>query len=116
MTKALSTFERKMKDSKFKKMYEDSYKKLLFSELMISIMESDDISIRALAEESEISKSVIQNLRSGKQSDIKVSNLIKIAKAFGYQIFLERDKEKLLLDDFPLKKSTQHSIGVVVHK
>src|SRR5687768_8537824 len=86
MNKPLSTFERKMKNHKFKKSFEKGYKKLLFSELMISIMEGDDVSVRSLAEEAGISSSVIQNLRSGKQHDIKLSNLIKIAHVFGFKI------------------------------
>ncbi len=82
MSKPSSTFERKMKNTKFKKAFEKGYKELLFSELMISIMEGDDISVRSLAKEADISPSVTQNLRSGKQHDIKVSNLIKIAHIF----------------------------------
>lgn len=108
MNKPLSTFERKMKSPKFKKAFEEGYKKLLFSELMISIMEGDDVSIRDLAKEANISKSVIQNLRSGKQHDIKVSNLIKIAHAFGYKIILQRDDERFLLDEFTTKDSKKH--------
>ena len=46
-------------------------------------MDGDDMSIRALAKEAKLSQSVIQNLRSGKQHDIKVRNLIKIAHALG---------------------------------
>lgn len=34
MNKPLSTFERKMKNHKFKKAFEEGYKKLLFSELI----------------------------------------------------------------------------------
>ncbi|GEM_PF-736173 len=105
MNKPLSTFERKMKDPKFKKSFEKGYKKLLFSELMISIMESDDMSIRELAKEANISKSVIQNLRSGKQHDIKVSNLIKIAHAFGYQLILQKGDERLILEEAAAKSS-----------
>lgn len=41
MTKPLSTFERKMKSPKFKKAFEKGYRELLFSELLISIMEED---------------------------------------------------------------------------
>jgi predicted DNA-binding protein YlxM (UPF0122 family) len=59
-----------MKNAKFKKAFDEGYKELLFSELMISIMEDDDVSIRELAKEAEISPSVIQDLRSGKQHDI----------------------------------------------
>ncbi len=103
-----STFERKMKNPKFKKAFEEGYKKLLFSELMLSIMEGDDVSIRNLAKEAGISKSVIQNLRSGKQNDIKVSNLIKIAHAFGYEVILQKGDERLMLEETTSKDSKKH--------
>lgn len=99
MNKPLSTFERKMKNPKFKKAFKEGYKKLLFSELMISIMEGDDVSVRNLAEEADLSSSVIQNLRSGKQHDIKVSNLIKIAHVFGFEVILERGDERLTFQE-----------------
>lgn len=99
MNKPLSTFERKMKNRKFKKAFEDTYKELLFSELMISIMEEDEVSVRNLAENAGISPSVIQNLRSGKQHDIKVSNLIKIAHEFGFEVILERGEQRLTLQE-----------------
>ena len=99
MSKQLSTFERKMKNPKFKKSFEDGYKELLFSELMISIMEDDQISIRELAKEAGLSPSVIQDLRTGKQHDIKVSNLIKIAHAFGYSLILQKGKKRLTFQE-----------------
>lgn len=108
MSKPLSTFERKMKSPSFKKAFEEGYKKLLFSELMTSIMEGDDVSIRNLAKEAKISKSVIQNLRSGKQNDIKVSNLIKIAHAFGYEVILQKGEERLMLEETTTKDSKKH--------
>src|SRR5690348_10229681 len=95
MNKPLSTFDRKMKNPKFKKAFEAGYNELLFSELMIAIMEDDDISIRELAKEAQISPSVIQDLRSGKQHDIKVSNLIKLAHIFGYALILQKGKKRL---------------------
>lgn len=114
MNKPLSTFERKMKNPKFKKSFEEGYKKLLFSELMLSIMEGDDVSIRKLAKEAHISKSVIQNLRSGKQHDIKVSNLIKIAHIFGYDVILQKGNERLLLDEVTTKNVKKHlSVKIV---
>lgn len=99
MNKPLSTYERKMKNTKFKKAYQKSYHELLFSELIISMMENDEKSVRKLAEEAHISPSVIQDLRSGKQHDIKVSNLIKIAHAFGYEIILQKGDEQLALQE-----------------
>jgi hypothetical protein len=42
---------------------------------------------------------VIQDIRSGKQHDIKVSNLIKIAQAFGYEVILQKGEERLALHE-----------------
>lgn len=111
MTKPLSTFERKMKNAKFKKAFEEGYRELLFSELMISIMEDDDVSIRELAKEAEISPSVIQDLRTGKQHDIKVSNLIKIAHAFGYEVILQKGKKQLAFQEGT--KASKNHLSVV---
>lgn len=111
MTKALSTYERKMQDKNFKKAYEKGYQELLFSELLVSVMNSDDKSVRMLAKEAKLSPSVIQDIRSGKQQDIKLSNLIKIAGAFGYQIFLQKGEEKLELYDEV--RDSRHHLGVI---
>lgn len=99
MNKPLSTFERKMKNQKFKKAYKKIYKELLFSELLISVMEDDDKSVRELSKEAHLSASVIQGIRSGKQKDIKVTNLIKIAHAFGYELILQKGNERLELHE-----------------
>ena len=42
MNKPISTFEREMQDENFRKMFEEEYQSLLFSELMISLIEEDD--------------------------------------------------------------------------
>lgn len=111
MNKPMSTYERKMQDKQFKKAYEQHYKELLFSELLISIMEDDDKSVRDLAKEAGISPSVIQDLRSGKQTDIRVSNLIKIAKSFGYEVVLQKGEERLALHDDI--RNDKHHLSVV---
>lgn len=113
MNKPLSTYERKMQDKKFKQAYEQSYKELLFSELLISVMEADDKSVRGLAKEAQLSPSVIQDIRSGKQNDIRVSNLIKIAQAFGYELILQKGKEKLALHDEV--KNEKHHLSVIAY-
>jgi transcriptional regulator with XRE-family HTH domain len=110
MTKPLSTYERKLKDKKFKEAYAKSYKELLFSELLMAMMEDDDVSVRALAKEANLSPSIIQNIRSGKQQDIKVSNLIKIAHVFGYDLLLQKGKEVLSLNDHGKGKSHHLSV------
>ena len=72
MTKQLSTYERKMqKCLNSEKLTNKSYTELLFSELLISIMQGDDKSVRELAREANLSPSVGQHICSGKQHDIK---------------------------------------------
>ena len=93
--------------------YEKHYKELLFSELLISIMEEDDKSVRDLAVEAKISPSVIQDLRSGKQKDIKVSNLIKITESFGYEVILQKGNECLALHDE--MNNNKHQLSVVAY-
>ena len=73
-------------------------------------MADDDKSIRKLAKEANLSPSVIQDLRAGKQHDIKVSNLIKIIHVFGYALVLEKGNERLILH-LATKKS-KGQIGV----
>jgi len=99
MNKTLSTFEREMQDENFRRIFEEGYQELLFSELMISLMENDDKSVRKLAHETSISPSIIQNLRSGKQEDIKVKNLLKIALAFGYELCLKKDDKQFVFQN-----------------
>lgn len=74
-------------------------------------MESDDKSVRRLAKEVNLSPSVIQDIRSGEQRDIKVSNLIKIAEVFGYEVTLQKGTEKLTLHDE--RQNNQHCLSVV---
>ena len=69
------------------------------SEATTFLTQGDDKSVRKLAEEADLSPSIIQNIRSGKQHDIKVSNLLKIAHAFGYTLILERGDERLTLQE-----------------
>lgn len=106
--KALSTFEREMKDAKFKKAFDESYREFLFSELLISIMEEDDISVRNLAKEVGVSPTIIQKLRSGKQADLKVTNFISILKTFGYKMIIEKENER-----FEVKKDKKDHLNFV---
>lgn len=102
--KSISTFEREMKNEKFKKAFEKSYKELLLSELLIAIMEKDGKSVRELAKEVNLSPTVIQKIRSGKQEDIKVSNFVSIIHACGYKVILEKENERLEIKDKMLKE------------
>ena len=97
--KPLSTFEREMKNAKFKKAFDKSYKEFLLSELLIAMMEEDDKSVRDLAKEAGLSPTVIQNVRSGKQDDLKVTNFVVIAHACGYKVYLEKNDERIEIEN-----------------
>lgn len=88
-----------MKNPRFKKSFNKSYRKLLLSELVIAIMEGDAKSVRKLAEEVGLSSTVIQKIRSGKQDDIKISNFVKIMRACGYKVVLEKENERIEIKD-----------------
>lgn len=92
-----TTFEREMLDSDFKGLFDKGYQRFLLSELLTNLMEESHKSVRGLAEEVGISPTIIQNLRSGKQKDLKISNFMSIAAACGYHIFLEKNNHRIEL-------------------
>ncbi len=92
-----STFNKLMENPEFKAKLEEGYQEFLLSELLISLMENDQKSVRQLAKEAKISPSVIQDIRSGKQKDLKLTNLLQIVKACGYRLTLEKGEERIYL-------------------
>ena len=93
--KPLSTYSRWMRKPGFKRAFERDYKDLLLSELVLAIMAEDKKSVRQLADELGVSKTVVQNLRSGTQTDMKLSNFIKLAQAYGYHVVLEKEGSRI---------------------
>jgi transcriptional regulator with XRE-family HTH domain len=72
------------------------YKELILSELVLALMAQDGKSVRELADELGVSKTVIQNLRSGEQNDMKLSNFVKLTHAYGYHLVLEKDGQRII--------------------
>ncbi len=95
----MSTFEREMKNSRFKKAFDKSYKEFLLSELLVAIMDEDELTVRGLAKEIGLSPTIIQKIRSGKQEDLKMSNFINIVNFCGYKVYLEKDDERIVIED-----------------
>jgi DNA-binding Xre family transcriptional regulator len=81
----------------FKAAVAKEYKDLMLSELVLAIMAEDAKSVRALANELGVSKTVIQNLRSGEQNDMKLSNFVKLTHAYGYHLVLEKEGQRIPL-------------------
>lgn len=48
------------------------------------------ISVRKLSEKADVSPAIIQNLRSGKSSNITLKKLMNIAEVLGYRVKLEK--------------------------
>ncbi len=95
--KTTSTYERLMQDREFKAAYQKEYKDFVLSELLLAMMDDSDKSVRKLAKEAGLSANAIQNVRSGKQKDIRLQNFANIVQACGYRLMLEKDGEHIQL-------------------
>ncbi len=93
--KSISTYERLMQDPEFKEEYEKEYKEFALSELLLALMDGDDKSVRKLAKEAGLSANTIQNIRSGRQKDIRLQSFKNIVQAYGFRIILEKDGERI---------------------
>lgn len=92
-----STFEREMQDLAFREAFEKEYSDFLLSETILVMMSEAHKSVRKLATETDLSPTVIQNIRSGIQEDIKLSNFINISHACGYKLVLEKNNQRIAL-------------------
>ena len=72
----LSTFDKEMQDEAFNKQFSNEYAEFLLSETIRDLMDNGHKSVRKLADESGLSPTVIQNMRSGQQEDVKLRNFI----------------------------------------
>lgn len=93
--KHLTTFEKLMQDPKQKEKFDKGYSKFLVKEFLLEAMDENHISVRKLAEESGVSTSIIQNIKSEKATNITFSTLNSLMNALGYRVIIEKiDKTK----------------------
>lgn len=85
-TKQQSTFDRIMKDPARKESFDKGYNEFLLNEFLLEAMEENHISVRKLAEKAGVSPAVIQNIRTGKSSNVTLKTLSGIAAVLGYRI------------------------------
>lgn len=98
--KAKSTYDELIDSlsAKEKKEFEEEFKELVLSELVLALMEQDKISVRKLAKLAGISPTVIQAMRSGKDKDYSMSSFFKILKGLGFKKFtFERSGQRISL-------------------
>lgn len=84
--------------SQEKKEFEQEYKDLLLSEMVIAIMEKDDLSVRELAKAAGISPTIVQGIRAGTRKNVSVQSFFKILSVLGYNLIAERNGSRFLLD------------------
>lgn len=87
--KAKSTYEKFIENKRQKKLLDAEYRKLLISELILASMEEDELSVRKLAAEADVSPTIIQALKTGKKANITIDTLSRILDVIGYNIVLE---------------------------
>lgn len=79
-----------------KKKFDEEYRELLVSEMLIAAMEKDAVSVRELAKAAGVSPTTVQGIRSGANNPT-IENFFKIFSTLGYTIVAEKDDER-----FPL--------------
>lgn len=93
--KAQTTYERhiqKMTPER-KKQFDEGYRDLVLSEMLIALMKEDDVSVRALAREAGLSSAIIQGVRSGTKQNITLQSFLKIMNALGCSLIVKKDKQ-----------------------
>ncbi len=88
--KQQTTFDRILKDQKRKERFDKGYNEFLLNEFLLEAMEENHISVRKLAEKAGVSPAVIQNIRTGKSSNVTLKTLSGIAAVLGYHISFKK--------------------------
>jgi hypothetical protein len=83
---------------KEKKAFDEEYKDLLLSEMILAAMEEDKISVRRLAKLAGVSPTVIQGMRSGINKDFNMGSFFKVLNGLGCKVLIERNGHQISLD------------------
>lgn len=63
--------------------FDEEYKELLLSELILAAMAKDNISVRKLAKMAGVSPTIVQAMRSGSKTDFSMQSFFKILRGLG---------------------------------
>jgi len=85
-----STFDEFISDPKRKEEFEKEYNDFLLSEFVLEKMESEQISVRALAKKAGVSPTIIQKIRSKNAERINFRTFTNVLHSLGYKINIER--------------------------
>lgn len=95
--KVKSDFDEFVANPKRKALLEKQYQELSLSEILLTLMDQEAISIRALARNVGVSPAVIQDIRSGKRTNITLKKLLALTSALGAEITIKKGKDSFLL-------------------
>ena len=85
-----STFDEFISDPKRKKEFEKEYNEFLLSEFVLEKMETEHISVRALARKAGVSPTVIQKIRTKNAERINFRTFSNVLHSLGYRVNIER--------------------------
>lgn len=91
----VSSFDKLMANPKTKEMFDKAYNDLVLSELVTSMMEDDELSVRQLAKLAGLSPTIIQELKSGKKDNVTLKSFDKIVSSMGYKIILKKGRKQI---------------------
>jgi transcriptional regulator with XRE-family HTH domain len=77
-------------DPKRKEKFDKEYNDFLLSEFILEKMESEQISVRALAQKAGVSPTVIQKIRSANAEKINYKTFTSVLNSLGYRISIEK--------------------------
>lgn len=83
--------------SQEKKEFDEEYKDLLLSEMILAAMHQDDISVRKLAKLAGVSPTIVQGMRT-RAKNFSVGSFFKVLKGLNCKIIIERNGHQLPLD------------------
>ena len=75
---------------KEKEKFDKEYNDFLLSEFILKKMESEHISVRALAQKAGVSPTVIQKIRSANAEKINYKTFTNVLNSLGYRISIEK--------------------------
>jgi len=80
-----------------KKEFDEEYKDLLLSEMILAAMHEDDISVRKLAKLAGVSPTIVQGMRT-RAKNFSIGSFFKVLKGLNCKIIIERNGHQLPLD------------------
>ncbi|HRX16028.1 MAG TPA: helix-turn-helix transcriptional regulator [Spirochaetota bacterium] len=90
INKDTTTFDEFMSDPVQKQKFDKDYSNFLLKEFLHEAMNENHISVRKLAEQSGISTSIIQNIRSEKATNVTFYTLSSLMSTLGYKINFQK--------------------------